>query len=114
MTNKEIEQAKKELYKILREDINDEKRCDKLHSFAVEINATVPPGQLKKFTQDYINTITSYIHTVLQTEMMLNACNYSKLACKWAAIAATVAALGVLASCYAFFLKTIIQILRGI
>ena len=112
MTNKQIEQAEKELYKILREDINDEKRCDKLHSFAVKINATVPPGQLKKYTQDYINAITSNIHTVLQTEMMLNACNYSKLACKWAAIAATVAAIGVIASWSIFLHKMIFQILK--
>ena len=107
MTNKEIEQAEKELC-----DIEKLKKC----------------GGLKKWLDDYGVSYSAYsnnetwflrgfenAHRFLQTKMMLNACvsasesgELAKRSCRWAAIAASLASL-----CTIGTWVTVILMLRG-
>jgi len=104
MTNREIRNAKQRLYEVLNKECKNEvERCDQVRALAEELNAFVPPGIHVKFPRDSINAITKNIHTVLQTEMMLNACasaeassDLAKRSCKWAAIAAIAACISVI------------------
>ena len=98
MTNKELKQAKQKLCDILKEEGNNRARWAKLRSLAGELNAPVPSGLHDAFPIDSINAITKNIHTMLQTEMMLNACISAKHSCKWAAIAAFIALLATIAA----------------
>jgi hypothetical protein len=109
MTNKEIEQAEKELSEI-REKKND--FASLIEFFGIYNIPDVGSGSMLS-TDERIEKMFNRAHTFLQTKMMLNACNFSKLACKWAAIAAIVASIGVIASWYVFLLKMIFQILKG-
>ena len=111
MTNKEIEQAEKELSEI--EKTPREKQYEPLKEWIDKYGVSVffkysPSDNLWK--KDALENA----HRFIQTKMMLNACNFSKLACKWAAIAAIVAAIGVLASWHAYLLKMIILMFKGI
>jgi len=73
-----------------------------------------PPSTSSPPDLQWLKEALENAHRFIQTKMMLNACNFSKLACKWAAIAASVAALGILASWYTYFLKMIILMFKGI
>ena len=111
MTNKEIEQAEKELSEI--EKTPREKQYEPLKEWIDKYGVSVffkysPSDNLWK--KDALENA----HRFIQTKMMLNACNFSKLACKWAAIAAIVAALGILASWYTYLFKMIILMFKGI
>ena len=79
-------------------------------ALAQELNAPIPPGHSID-PKNAINAITQNIHTVLQSEMMLNACvsaetssDLAKQSCKWAAIAA-------IASCISVVLTIVIMCL---
>ena len=113
MTNKEIEPAEKELSEIEGMPHNDIGVA--LEKF-IEKHGIHKVPQLHRGTDstDWRKKTFDNAHTFLQTKMMLNACISAKQSCKWAAIAATVAALGVLASWYVYLLKMIFQILKGI
>ncbi len=113
MTNKEIEQAEKELSEIERMPHHDigvalEKFIEKygIHK--------IPKPQRDTLSTDWRKKTFDNAHTFLQTKMMLNACTTARSSCKWAAIAATVAAIGVIASWSVFLHKMIFQILKGI
>lgn len=113
MTNKEIEQAEKELSNIERMPHNDigvalEKFVEKYGIHKV----SKPRGGVDN--SDWRKKTFDNAHTFLQTKMMLNACTTARSSCKWAAIAAIVASIGVIASWYVFLLKMIFQILKGI
>jgi len=117
MTNKEIEQAEKELSEI-EKNMGDPKGpidVKPLNNFFEKygVHKAVMPGGGATRAEWREQTFRN-AHTFLQTKMMLNACNFSKLACKWAAIAAIVAALGILASWYTYLFKMIILMFKGI
>jgi len=108
MTNEEIEKYKQELYEIQRIEV-DKKKLEQLIVLAEELNAPAPAGTN---IRESINTITQNIHIVLQTETMLNACvsaeqssTTAKRACIWAAVAAGISLLGVIASWIMIFKK---------
>ena len=112
MSNKEIEQAEKELSEIERMPHNDigvalEKFIEKygIHK--------VPKPQRNTDSIDWRKKTFDNAHTFLQTKMMLNACTTARSSCKWAAIAATFAAIGVILSWSVFLHKMIFQILKG-
>ena len=98
MKNREIRRAKQKLYEILNKECRNAERWDQLVALAQELNAPVPSGLHSEFPTDSINAITLNIHTVLQTEMMLNACVSAKRSCFWAAVAAIVACISVILS----------------
>ena len=95
MTNREIREAKQKLYEILNEECSNTKRWEQLAVLAQELNAPVPAGLHSQFPIDSINAITRNIHTVLQTDMMLNACIAAKRSCFLAAIAAIAACISI-------------------
>lgn len=104
MTNKEIEKAKQKLNEIMNKKCSNNERWNQLVTLAQEINAPVPTG-FQQNPIDSINAINRNIHTVLQTEMMLNACvsaetssDLAKRSCRWAAIAAIAACISVVLS----------------
>ena len=117
MTNKEIEQAEKELSEI-EKNMGDPKGpidVKPLNNFFEKYGihkAAMPGGGATR--AEWREQMFRNAHTFLQTKMMLNACNFSKVACKWAAIAAIVAALGILASWYTYLFKMIILMFKGI
>ncbi|MBC8179665.1 hypothetical protein H8E88_00950 [candidate division KSB1 bacterium] len=117
MTNKEIEQAEKELSEIEKNMGNPKGTIDvkPIDNFLEKhgIHKAPMPGSGATRAEWREQTFRN-AHTFLQTKMMLNACNFSKSACKWAAIAAIVAAIGVLASWHTYLFKMIIQIFNGI
>jgi hypothetical protein len=86
MTNKEIEKIKQEVYKIQR--IPDSRQqLEPIKALAERIGALMPvhpSEEQKKFIYETIHNI----HTVLQTEMMFNACTFAKRCCFCAAVAA--------------------------
>ena len=111
MTNKEIKQAEKELSEI--EKTPREKQYEPLKEWIDKYGVSVffkysPSDNLWK--KDALENA----HRFLQTKMMLNACTSARSSCKWAAIAATVAAIGVIASWSVFLHKMIFHILKGI
>lgn len=111
MKNKEIEQAEKELSEI--EKMPPGKAEAEIIRFLKENGI----HQIRKKSQDqaeWIEQMFRYAHTFLQTKMMLNACTTARSSCKWAAIAATVAALGVVLGCYTYLFKMIILIFKSI
>ncbi len=108
---KTIEQAEKELSEI--EKLPREKQYEPLKEWIDKYGVSVffkysPSDNLWK------KEALENAHRFIQTKMMLNACNFTKLACKWAAIAAIVAAIGVILSWSVFLHKMIFQILKGI
>lgn len=109
MTNREIRKAKQKLYKILNDENSNTKRWNQLVVLAKELNAPVPAGQHVQFPIDSINAITPNIHTVLQTEMMLDACVSAKRSCRWAAIAAIISLVGSVAAWIMVFVEFNIQ-----
>ena len=89
MTNEEIKNVKQSL-----KDINTkplEKRGDSLQKIAIDIGAHMPISAPSSMIHLY-----EKIQTVLQTEMMLNACVSAKRSCFWAAIAAIAACISVI------------------
>ncbi len=116
MISKEIEKLKQELYEIqCIPDINTQ--LEHLQEFAKRIGALMPckshtggvehrensngtirnayistPADKKTF----IDKTICNIYTMLQTEMMFNACIFAKHSCFWAAIAAIAACLSVI------------------
>ena len=117
MTNKEIEQAEKELSEI--------------EKIQVPIGGTpkVIKIPLTEFAEKYgihkiyfyeaniiewIRLMFDHCHTFLQTKMMLNACISARSSCKWAAMAATIAAISVIAGWYIYLFKMIILMFKGI
>ena len=116
MTNKEIEQAEKELHKI-EEEPSAELQFEPMKDWTKKYGAHhAPPPSYSQPDKmvEWIRDTLEIAHRLLQTKMMLNACNFSKLACKWAAIAATVAAIGVIAGWYTYLFKMIILMFKGI
>jgi hypothetical protein len=108
MTNEEIEKYKQELYEIQRIE-SDENKWKQLIVLADKLTAPAPVGLN---IREKINAITQNIHIVLQTETMLNACvsaeqssTTAKRACIWAAVAAGISLLGVIASWIMIFKK---------
>ena len=63
---------------------------------------------------EWVRDTLEIAHRFLQTKMMLNACTTARSSCKWAAIAATVAAIGVLAGWYTYLFKMIILMFKSI
>ncbi len=117
MTNKEIEQAEKELNEIEEMPLNEQ--CEPMKKWIDKYHVSVslkysPPSTSSPPDLQWLKEALENAHRFIQTKMMLNACNFSKLACKWAAIAAIVASIGVIASWSVFLHKMIIQILKGI
>ena len=90
MRNKEIKKIKEEIRKANEEPFRE--RTPKLREIAVKIGAIVPnsPTEIVEVNRD--------IHSVLQTELMYNACVCAKWSCFWAAVAATVALLSAVAA----------------
>lgn len=112
MTNKEIEQAEKELNEI---DANPD--TGPRRTAAIKLAKEMRVSIYDPHRQGAIaptGVIIANIYRFLQTKMMLNACVSSKQSCKWAAIAATVAAIGVIASWYTYLFKMIILMFKGI
>ncbi len=112
MTNKEIEQAEKELSEIEKLPYSDidvalEKFIEK---YGIHKVPKLPSGI---GSTDWRKKTFDNAHTFFQTKMMLNACTTARSSCKWAAIAATVAAIGVIASWSVFLHKMIFQVLKG-
>ena len=108
---KTIEQAEKELSEIEGMPHNDigaalEKFIEKYGIHKV----SKPPRNTDSI--DWRKKTFDNAHTFLQTKMMLNACTTARSACKWAAIAAAVAAFGIIASWSLFLHKMIFQILK--
>ena len=98
MKNREIRRAKQKLYEILNKECTDEvERRNQLVVLAQGLNAFAHP-EAEIYSTKAINDITRQIHTVLQTEMMLNACVSAKRSCFWAAVAAIVACFGIIMS----------------
>jgi len=111
MKNKEIEQAEKELSEI--EKMLPRKAEQPLKKFFEKygIHQVILAGQ---GGTKWIEQMFSYAHTFLQTKMMLNACTTARSSCKWAAVAATVAALGVILGFYTYLFKMIILLFKSI
>ena len=99
MTNREIEKNKQELYEIQRIPERT-KQLEPIRTLAKRVNAPIPlmPSDMHREDSeiDFINEITRNIHTVLQSEMMFNACTSAKRSCFWAAVAAIVACISVI------------------
>ena len=112
MTNKEIEQAEKELCEI-EKNMGDPKgpKDDKPVNKFLEkygIHKAAQPGSNATSVEWREQTFRN-AHTFLQTKMMLNACVSAKSSCKWAAIAASIALLATIAAWI-----TVVLTLRGI
>ncbi len=91
MTNRKIKEHKNELYSIVNK--KDSKERQKLIiALARKIGV---PLRAVTIAPQFIDDTTRSIHTVLQTETMLNACGSAKWSCFWAAIAAAVACISV-------------------
>lgn len=90
MRNKEIKKIKEDVRKANEEPFRE--RTPKLIAIAVKIGAVVPnaPTEIVEVNRD--------IHSVLQTELMSNACVCAKWSCFWAAVAATIALLSAVAA----------------
>lgn len=113
MTNKEFEQAEKELSGIEKMltteeiEIYDELRGP-LEKFAEKYGM----HKVSKFDisiNEWVEQMFERAHTFLQTKMMLNACVSAKRSCRWAATAATIAILSLPA-----FWITVYLTLKGI
>jgi hypothetical protein len=109
MTNEEIEKYKQELCEIYKIGILEE-QWKQLTILAKKLNAPIPE-HTPPYLLGPINQITHNIHTVLQTETMLNACvsaeqssTTAKRACIWAAVAAIVTLIGAVASWVTVFI----------
>lgn len=115
MTNKELKQAKKDLCDILKTPTKRELQHDQLEEWLTKYGVyhrkseSIEEGGVVWWREAVENA-----HRFLQTEMMFNACVSSKQSCKWAAIAATVAAIGVIAGWYTYLFKMIILMFKGI
>jgi hypothetical protein len=98
MTLRKIRKAKQKLYEILNKECTYEvERRDQLVALAQELNALAHP-EAELDSRKAINDITRHIHTVLQTEMMLNACVSAKRSCFLAAVAAVAACFSIILS----------------
>ena len=110
MTNKEIEQLEKELSEI--EKLPLEKHQQAIIKFLE--NHGIRQIPLKgQGGPEWVRQMFEHAHTFLQTKMMLNACTSARSSCKWAAIAAMFAAIGIILSWSVFLHKMIFQILKG-
>jgi hypothetical protein len=93
MTNKEIEKIKQEVYEIQK--IPDSRQqLEPIKALAERIGALIPvhpSEEQKKFIYETIHNI----NTVLQTEMMLNACIFTKRSCFGAAVASIASCISV-------------------
>lgn len=112
MTNKEIEQAEKKVNNI---DANPDEgsRGIQARQLAKELGVSVLDPHVQGAYAP-TGVLIGNIYRFLQTKMMLAACISAKQSCKWAAIAAAVAAFGIIASWSLFLHKMIFQILKGI
>ena len=114
--NKEIEQAEKELHKI-EEEPSPELRFEPMKEWTKKYGAhhSPPPSysQPEKMVE-WVRDTLEIAHRFLQTKMMVNACTTARSSCKWAAIAATVAAIGVVLGCYTYLFKMIILMFKSI
>jgi len=111
MKNKEIEQAEKELSDIekMTDEVQQNERLRRwIKKYGVYVS--IPPTSHLIWNREAF----SRAHTFLQTKMMLNACTTARSSCKWAAIAATVAAIGVIAGWYTYLFKTIMLMFKSI
>jgi hypothetical protein len=111
MTNKKIEKLKQELHEIQGiPEISEQ--FERVQEFVKRIGALIPHKSAtvsmgirtnsdgtKQFARSsstaekkaFIDETIRNIYTMLQTEMMFNACIFAKHSCFWAAIAAIVA-----------------------
>ncbi len=112
MTNKEIEQAEKDLSEIEANPDVGPRRTAAIN-LAKELRVSLYDSH-KPGTNAPTPVIVENIYRFLQTKMMFNACVSARSSCKWAAIAAIVASLGVLASWHAYLFKMIILMIKGI
>lgn len=111
MKNKEIEQAEKELSEIEKttDEVQQNERLKKwIKKYGVYVSIS-PTSHERWYPEAFGNA-----HRFLQTKMMLNACTTARSSCKWAAIAATVAAIGVIAGWYTYLFKTIMLMFKSI
>jgi len=111
MKNKEIGQAEKGLSDIekMTDEVQQHERL-KIWIKKYGVYVSILPTSHLIWNQEAF----SRAHTFLQTKMMLNACTTAGSSCKWAAIAATVAALGVILGCYTYLFKMIILMFKSI
>jgi len=90
MKKREFRIAKQKLYEIINKNGTDNEGWQQLVALAKELNAPFAPGH----NTDPLNAFyltTQSIHTVLQTEMMLNACKSARTSSIAAAVAAALA-----------------------
>lgn len=95
MTNKEIGKYKKK-----QREANNKpypKNAEELRKIAEKLSAKLPNGLSDRQRKELVQ-LNASIHDVLQTELMFNACVSAKRSCRWAAVAATVAAVSVAAA----------------
>jgi len=97
MTNEEIRSIKQKVYEIQTAPPSGE-QLQRIEDIAKRTGASLPEWL---HTQDptsrkNINFIAKNIHTVLQTEMMFNACVSAKWSCLFAAIASIVACVSII------------------
>jgi hypothetical protein len=111
MTNKEIEKKLEKVRKINAMSTNPKKEAAMI--LAKELGVSTRDANIEGRPAG-IGIIIDRIYRYLQTQMMLNACISAKRSCKWAAIAAGIAAIGVIASWYIFLFKLLWQIFNGI
>lgn len=109
---KTIEQAEKELSDIERMPHNEVGVALEKFIKTYGIHQVPKPGRSIN-SSEWRKKVFDNAHTFLQTKMMLNACTSARSSCMWAAIAAIVAAIGVIASWSVFLHKMIFQILKG-
>ncbi len=111
MTNKKLKQAKINFYDILNKHTKEVPQYEPLKKWLNKYQVYVPS---RDSSIVWWGVAVENAHRFLQTEMMFNACVSSKQSCKWAAIAATVAAIGVIAGWYTYLFKMIILMFKGI
>jgi hypothetical protein len=89
MKQRKVNKYKQELHEILGvEDHQEQYGNARSLQTRMRINVPLAVGDAEERTTD---CILRGIYTVLQTETMVNACNFAKWSCIWAAVAATVA-----------------------
>ncbi|MCX5632533.1 MAG: hypothetical protein NTW93_02480 [Phycisphaerae bacterium] len=69
-----IWKAKRELYRIIKEEKPDKQKVEPLRVLAIKLNAPIP---LEGVQTALVDKISRNIHIVLQTEMMLQACIFA-------------------------------------
>lgn len=107
MTDEEISQVKRGVYEIQQEQID--KQVGPIEALAKRINAPIPTKH-GQGNQEFVNETVRHIHTVLQTETMINTCRIANKSCRWAAVAATLSFFGILGAWLAIVVMILIAV----